>query len=207
MGKRFSYRVAVEKTKYTSKMSKSKHDKHWPRKGAKRVAGFDAMMRESARLHEIAMLPDLAALQEAIDPSFSGPRPVTFTGFGGACPTQAYGTVDTGENWYFRFRHDAADLRIYGEGEGDLLRPRLNAGTYPLTDTGDAGCLGFREGMALIALMWAHLAPPTREYLDPAEFRGVLDPETLVKYVRSAEEEAELAAYLSGGETSESAAL
>jgi hypothetical protein len=207
MGKRFSYRVAVEKTKYTSKMSKSKHDKHWPRKGAKRVAGFGAMINESNRLHELALLPRLVAMQEAIDPSFSGPRPVTFAGFGGACPTQAHGTVDTGENWYFRFRHDAAVLRIYGNGEGELLHPRLDVATSPLTDTGDAGSLGIDEGMRLIALMWGHLAAPSREYLDPVLFRPVLDPESLVKYVRTAEEEAELAAYLSGGETSEAVAL
>ena len=181
MGKRRGYRVHEEKTKFTSKMSASKHAKHWGRKGSRRVAGFDAMIRESQRRHEIAMEPRLRALQEAIPESFEGPRPVRFTGFGGGCPTQAHGTVDTGENWYFRFRHDSAFLKIYGNGEGDLLRPRLEAATAALTDTGDAGDLGIDEGMRLIAAMWVHLGTPTKEWLDAVQFRGVLDPESLVR--------------------------
>jgi hypothetical protein len=189
MGKKVGYRKHEGKTKYTSKMSGTKRAKHWPRKGARRLERFDAWMVEGDKRREESLRGTFEVLCASIPDSFEGPRPVSLRSFGGGCPTQADGFVDTGEGWYFRFRHDVAELRVFSES---LIRPRLRVGTYPLTGTGDAGDLGMDEGVRLIGAMWEHLGPGTREGLDPELFRGVLDPASLVGHEYTGEDRAPL---------------
>ncbi len=85
---------------------------------------------------------------------------INITSAGGACPYQAYGTID-GEQFYFRFRHDSAQLEVgpdVPDRDGLMYAERHDV-------TGDEwnGSLSDEEALALIIELAEKLAPVSED--------------------------------------------
>jgi hypothetical protein len=82
---------------------------------------------------------------------------------GGACPCQGYGTLD-GERFYFRYRHDDAQLEVGPPDEHDddmpTRPPRLYAEINDVTGDFERGWLDDEDAIKLIHRMIPMLKPP-----------------------------------------------
>lgn len=83
---------------------------------------------------------------------------------GGMCPVQGYGTID-GERFYFRYRHDDAQLYVGpgvdDEGLPDLDNPRLYAEINDVSGHVDRGWLENDEAVELFHRLVGELKPLT----------------------------------------------
>ncbi len=83
---------------------------------------------------------------------------------GGMCPVQGYGTID-GERFYFRYRHDDAQLYVGPEvddedlGMPDLANPRLYAEINNVFGHADRGWLENDEAVELLHRLVDMLKP------------------------------------------------
>ncbi len=86
---------------------------------------------------------------------------------GGVCPVQGYGRLD-GERFYFRFRHDCAELYVgpadtsepYDDDMPDLMAPRLYAEINNVYGDPWRGWLDVESAVELLHRLIALLKPP-----------------------------------------------
>lgn len=81
---------------------------------------------------------------------------IVFDSLGGMCPVQGTGIID-GEQFYFRYRHDNAQL--YVGGESPLENPRLYAEIRNVTGETDRGDLSEDEAVQLVGRLADDLRP------------------------------------------------